>query len=102
MKSVRKIQKITKAMKMVAASKMRSAQAATEKSRGMVKPLVRMLGDMPAASVDKNLTMPISTDKGLCGGINSTVSKYTCVLRKMNQAELEEEPRFWRAGHIRN
>ncbi|CAD7699069.1 unnamed protein product [Ostreobium quekettii] len=87
MKSVQNIQKITKAMKMVAASKMRSAQTATEKSRGMVKPLVRMLGDMPAAAADKNLTMPISTDKGLCGGINSTVSKYARVLHRMNQAD---------------
>ena len=34
MKSVASIQKITKAMKMVAASKMRSAQLATEQSRG--------------------------------------------------------------------
>ena len=26
--------------------------------------------------VEHNLTVPVSTDKGLCGGINSTVSKY--------------------------
>ena len=29
-----------------------------------------------AVEVEKNVTVPISTDKGLCGGINSTVSKY--------------------------
>ena len=44
MKSVANIQKITKAMKMVAASKMRSAQANTENSRGIVTPLVRRAG----------------------------------------------------------
>lgn len=47
MKSVENIQKITKAMKMVAASKMRAAQAATEQSRGIVGPLIKMLGDLP-------------------------------------------------------
>lgn len=87
MKSVENIQKITKAMKMVAASKMRAAQTATEQSRGIVGPLIRMLGDSPAAPVEKNLTLPISTDKGLCGGINSTVSKYTRAVDQLNQSE---------------
>ncbi len=29
-----------------------------------------------AVEVEHNLVVPVSTDKGLCGGINSTVSKY--------------------------
>lgn len=77
MRSVQNIQKITKAMKMVAASKLRVAQAATFESRGLIAPLVKLLGDLPAADVEKNLTVPITSDKGLCGGINSTVAKYT-------------------------
>ena len=51
MKSVANIQKITKAMKMVAASKMRAAQAATENSRGMAGPMIKLLGDLPNAEV---------------------------------------------------
>ena len=47
MKSVTNIQKITKAMKMVAASRLRIAQAATFESRGIISPLVRLLGDLP-------------------------------------------------------
>ena len=47
MRSVTNIQKITKAMKMVAASKLRIAQAATFESRGILEPLVKLLGDMP-------------------------------------------------------
>jgi F-type H+-transporting ATPase subunit gamma len=77
MKSVANIQKITKAMKMVAASKMRSAQANTENSRGIVQPLVRLLGDLPAATGAKNVVVPVTSDKGLCGGINTVVCKYT-------------------------
>lgn len=47
MRSVQNIQKITKAMKMVAASKLRVAQAATYESRGLIAPIVKLLGDLP-------------------------------------------------------
>ena len=30
-----------------------------------------------AADVEKNLVVPVTSDKGLCGGINTTVTKYT-------------------------
>ena len=50
MRSVTNIQKITKAMKMVAASKLRIAQAATFESRGILDPLVKLLGDLPGNS----------------------------------------------------
>lgn len=53
MKSVENIKKITSAMKMVAASKMRTAKTRVEQSRGMVKPFVRFLGDMPGANKTK-------------------------------------------------
>lgn len=39
--------KITKAMKMVAASKMRNAQASMDQSRGIVDPFIRLFGDWP-------------------------------------------------------
>jgi F-type H+-transporting ATPase subunit gamma len=75
MRSVQNIAKITSAMKMVAASKMRVAQQATENSRGIAEPLVSLLGDRPDVDVGKNVVVPITSDKGLCGGINSTVCK---------------------------
>ncbi len=46
-RAIKNIGKITKAMKMVAASKMRNAQAAVETSRGIVDPFVRLFGDYP-------------------------------------------------------
>ncbi len=48
-RAIKNIGKITKAMKMVAASKMRNAQVAVEKSRGIVNPFVRLFGDHPGA-----------------------------------------------------
>ena len=85
MKSVGNIQKITKAMKMVAASRLKGAETRAKQSRALVQPFVRLLGDTPDVSVEgETLVVPITSDKGLCGGINSTVVKYTKVLNDMN------------------
>ena len=46
-RAIKNIGKITKAMKMVAASKMRAAQVAVESSRGIVDPFYRLFGDYP-------------------------------------------------------
>ena len=83
MRSVGNIQKITKAMKMVAASRLKGAQQKCEKSRAMVQPFVRLLGDTPGAQTESTVVVPISSDKGLCGGINSAVVKYSNVLNAM-------------------
>ncbi|CAI5461112.1 unnamed protein product [Closterium sp. Yama58-4] len=77
MKSVRSIQKITKAMKMVAASKLRGVQGKTEQSRGMWQPFTALLGDNPTLVTPRTLVIAVSTDRGLCGGINSTVVKHS-------------------------
>lgn len=76
-RAIKNIGKITKAMKMVAASKMRSAQVAVEKSRGIVDPFYRLFGDHPGLPTTKDVTIAISSDKGLCGGLNSSITKYT-------------------------
>jgi hypothetical protein len=49
MKSVGNIAKITKAMKMVAASRLRGVQTRMEQSRGLPLPMVKLLGDAPGA-----------------------------------------------------
>jgi F-type H+-transporting ATPase subunit gamma len=84
MKSVTSIQKITKAMKMVAASKLRGVQVKAENSRGMWQPFTALLGDKPDVSVKKKVIVVVSSDKGLCGGINSTSVKYTRAMTKIN------------------
>ena len=86
MKSVGNIQKITAAMKMVAASRLKGAQIKMEKSRGIVQPLFRMLGDQPGIEAEKTMVVPVSSDKGLCGGINTTVVKYSKVVSGLSDA----------------
>ncbi|XP_068637196.1 ATP synthase subunit gamma, mitochondrial-like [Aristolochia californica] len=83
MKSVKSIQKITKAMKMVAASKLRAIQTKAENSRGVWQPFIALLGDAPSIDVKKNVIVTISSDKGLCGGINSTSVKISKALHRL-------------------
>ncbi|KAL9249229.1 ATP synthase subunit gamma, mitochondrial-like protein [Drosera capensis] len=90
MKSVKNIQKITKAMKMVAASKLRQIQTKAENSRGLWQPFTALLGDTPSIDVKKTVVVVISSDKGLCGGINSTSVKISRAVKKLNSGPDKE------------
>ena len=86
--SVKSTQKITSAMKMVAAAKLRRAQEQAEASRPYADRMGRMLGSL-AASVegspgapkllagsgkdDVYLVVVATADRGLCGGFNSSI-----------------------------
>jgi len=75
MKTVKNIKKITSAMKLVAASKLRRAEADMRQSRHLVAPLVAMIPDEPGASTASAVTVPVTSDRGLCGGINSGIAR---------------------------
>ena len=86
--SVKSTQKLTSAMKMVAAAKLRRAQEQAEASRPYAQRMERMLGSL-AASVgqkaggpallqgtgkqDVQLIVVGTADRGLCGGFNSSI-----------------------------
>lgn len=86
--SVKSTRKITSAMKMVAASKLRRAQSAAEASRPYADRMERMLGALarslagqPGAhpmlsgtgKSDVHLILVATSDRGLCGGFNGTI-----------------------------
>ncbi|WP_417454856.1 F0F1 ATP synthase subunit gamma [Kiloniella sp.] len=88
--SVKSTQKITSAMKMVAAAKLRRAQEQAEASRPYAERMERMLGSLaasagkqPGASPllagtgkdDVHLLIVAAADRGLCGGFNSNIVK---------------------------
>ena len=84
-KSITSIRKITKAMKMVAASKLRQAQRSLE----IIKPCYNTVDSLfneyrNTAKIEQvginKLVVPISSDRGLCGGINTNVTKATRLL----------------------
>lgn len=78
LKSITSIQKITKAMKMVAASKLRQAQKSYESIRPVNESL-RLTVPAAVSTVQGNrhLIIAITTDRGLCGGVNTAVVKST-------------------------
>ena len=87
--SFKSTQKITKAMEMVAASKMRKAQDRMRATRPYSEKIRRVLGHLSHASPDyKHPFMVereakavgfiiITTDRGLCGGLNVNLFKTT-------------------------
>ncbi len=94
-KSVKSTQKITKAMKMVAAAKLRKAQENAEKGRpyskkmqNIILNLTKSINDpqnapklLVGTGEDKTyLCVVLTADRGLCGGFNSNI----CKLAKTN------------------
>ena len=103
-KSVQNTRKITKAMEMVAASKMRRAQERmrnarpySEKIREIVANLAKANPEyrpayMAVREVKKVGTILVSTDKGLCGGLNTNVLRLiTNQVREMQEKKLSIE-----------
>jgi len=88
--SVKSTQKITKAMKMVAASKLRRAQENAEKGRPYSDKMNNIILNLSTNTTDKenspklligsgenkvHLCVVITSDRGLCGGFNTNIIK---------------------------
>ena len=101
-KSVKSTQKITKAMKMVAAAKLRKAQERAEKGRPYSKKMQNIILNLTKSINDpqnapkllvgtgedkKYLCVVLTADRGLCGGFNSNI----CKLAKNNFKKILSE-----------
>jgi F-type H+-transporting ATPase subunit gamma len=90
--SVKSTQKITSAMKMVAAAKLRRAQEQAEAARPYAERMERMLGSLAASLAGRegapvllagngrdqtHLIVVMTSDRGLCGGFNSSIVRAT-------------------------
>ena len=88
--SVKSTQKITKAMKMVAAAKLRKAQESAEKGRPYSEKMNNVILNLSSGISDKenapkllagtgqdkvHLCVVMTSDRGLCGGFNSNIVK---------------------------
>jgi len=89
-KSVKSTQKITKAMKMVAAAKLRKAQENAEKGRPYSEKMNNIILNLSNSITDKenapkllvgtgnekvHLCIVLTADRGLCGGFNANIVK---------------------------
>jgi len=89
-KSAKNIAQITKAMQLVAASRMKKAQAAAIAGKEYAQKIYEMVTELaartevtnhpylvrPSVLTGKRLLILISTTKGLCGGLNSNLFRY--------------------------
>ena len=88
--SVKSTQKITKAMKMVAAAKLRKAQESAEKGRPFSEKMNNIILNLSNSIADKSntskflvgtgknnihLCVVITADRGLCGGFNTNICR---------------------------
>jgi F-type H+-transporting ATPase subunit gamma len=86
--SVRATQKITKAMQMVAAAKLRRAQESAENARPYAERMTAVLGNLASGvaesasaprllagtgKTETHLLVVATAERGLCGGFNSTI-----------------------------
>lgn len=100
--SVKKTQKITRAMELVAASKMRKAQDRMAVSRPYARKMLQVIGHLANSHpeyrhpyfdtrpVKRVGLIVVSTDRGLCGGLNINLFKsaLTC-MRDWQKAKIE-------------
>lgn len=86
--SVKNTQQITRAMKMVSAAKLRRAQVNITNMRPYAHKILSVIADIatthrvshpllsPSPHPKKVLLVVVTSDRGLCGGFNGTVSKF--------------------------
>jgi F-type H+-transporting ATPase subunit gamma len=84
-RSVKSTEQITKAMKMVSASKLRRAQEAMFAARPYARKMVEVLGNMASRATptahpllregtgSRTALIVVTADKGLCGGFNANI-----------------------------
>ena len=98
--SVKSTQKITKAMQMVATSKMRRAQERMRMARPYAEKIRSVIGNLAQANPDERNAflqerpdvkhvgvIVISSDRGLCGSLNATTFKSALIAMRDWQAK---------------
>eukprot|EP00658_Telonema_sp_P-2_P052434 TRINITY_DN4063_c0_g2_i1.p1 TRINITY_DN4063_c0_g2~~TRINITY_DN4063_c0_g2_i1.p1 ORF type:complete len:316 (-),score=113.22 TRINITY_DN4063_c0_g2_i1:301-1248(-) len=74
-KSTANIAKITKAMQMVAAAKLRGAENRLKNSRPLMAMIEEFSSKVESPAAASVTYVPINTDRGLCGGVNTNLIK---------------------------
>jgi F-type H+-transporting ATPase subunit gamma len=100
--SVKSTQKITSAMKMVSASKLRRAQTQAEAARPYAQRMERMLGSLAASVASSptapkllagtgkdqvHLLIPVTADRGLAGAFNANIGRLTRNIARRLESE---------------
>lgn len=104
---IKSTQKITRAMKMVAAAKLRRAQDAIVSARPYARKMKELLQHLAAAvensnnpllvprTVERTAVVVVTSDRGLCGAFNANIVKAAINHIKTNYAEM------YKAGNLK-
>lgn len=113
--SIKKTQKITKAMKMVAASKLRRAREAAENARLYSDTLAEIIAkqaNVKSSNINRSIVYGAlepkkillilnSSDRGLCGGLNTNLVKFI-IAKKTEYENQGLEVKIWLIGKKAN
>lgn len=100
--STRNTQQITKAMKLVSAAKLRKAQHQITNMRPYAQSLLRVIANIavtervshpllsPPVDVKRVLLVVLSSDRGLCGGFNAQINRFTESYLRQNRDKYEQ------------
>jgi F-type H+-transporting ATPase subunit gamma len=101
-KSIKNIQQITRAMEMVAANRLKKAEARALSARPYAQNITTIMSHItestpekahffnPKEEVKKTMILLITSDKGLCGAYNTNVIQHTLkFIRKNSQKEIK-------------
>ena len=106
-KSIKNIQQITKAMEMVAANRLRKAEARVVPARPYTQNMATILRHLAETSSEKNiffnpekeagkiLVILITSDKGLCGAYNTNIINHTVKFVKQHP---QKDVKFYLLG----
>jgi len=109
-RSVKNMQQITKAMKMVSAAKLRRAQERVVAARPYSTAITRILQNLAAQASDvshplleareegKTLVVVLTADKGLCGAFNTNLIKAAAAFMRDNASQSFEMTAIGRRG----
>lgn len=101
-RSIKSTQKITRAMEMISASKMRKAQDRMEISRPYAKKIRGVIGHVASSNseynhpylktraVNRTGFMIVTSDRGMCGGLNSNLLKTAMAeMKKLDENKID-------------
>ncbi len=75
LKSVKNIEKITKSMKMIATTKLTRARRSMEIAKVIGAAQTEVAKNIQLPETESSVFLAITSDRGLCGGIHSAISK---------------------------
>jgi F-type H+-transporting ATPase subunit gamma len=81
-KSISSIAKLTKTMQLVASSRLKAATTRAENAKHLQNGPTKVLSKVESQKEGSNLVITVTSDKGMCGSVNTAAGKYARTLAK--------------------